>query len=119
MGAVSQALVDFAKYVRQPAAPGIEVIETPRYRIVLQPDFPIPGPNSVGWVRCRPDEADVLIDEVRARVAPRHVPPTWHLHPAPARADWRWRARRESKAAWQSGAARCQPRSWPGWVSKR
>ena len=88
MGAVSQALVDFAKYVRQPAAPGIEVIETPRYRIVLQPDFPIPGPNSVGWVRCRPHEAGVLIDEVRAQVAPRHVPLMWTLDPETEPADF-------------------------------
>src|SRR5207244_12838101 len=88
MGAVSQALVDFAKYVRQPAAPGIEVIETPRYRIVLQPDFPIPGPNSVGWVRCRPHEAGVLIDEVRAQVAPRHVPLFRALDPETEPADF-------------------------------
>src|SRR5207302_1168594 len=88
MGAVSQALVDFAKYVRQPAAPGIEVIETPRYRIVLQPDFPIPGPNSVAWVRCRPDEADALIDEVHAQVAPRHVPLMWTLDPETEPADF-------------------------------
>src|SRR5204863_506058 len=58
MPGVSQALVEFANHHRQPAAPGIEVIETPRYRITLQPDCPIPGPNSIAWVRCSADAAD-------------------------------------------------------------
>src|SRR2546429_4096513 len=58
MPGVSQALVEFANHHRQPAAPGIEVIETPRYRITLQPDFPIPGPNSIAWVRCSAGDAD-------------------------------------------------------------
>ena len=38
--------------------------DTPRYRVVLQPDFPIAGPNSASWVRCRAEEADEVIDEV-------------------------------------------------------
>jgi GNAT superfamily N-acetyltransferase len=61
--------------------PGIEVIETPRYRIVLQPDFPFPGPNSVSWIRCQPHEADAVIDEVRAVVAARGLPLMWVLEP--------------------------------------
>ena len=81
MPAVSQGLVDFANNLRQQAAPGVEVIVTPRYQITLQPDFPIPGPNSVSWVRCRPDEAGDVIREVRATVAPRHLPLMWTLDP--------------------------------------
>jgi GNAT superfamily N-acetyltransferase len=81
MPAVSQALVDFAKYHRQPADPGIDVIETPRYRIVLQPDFPIPGPNSISWVRCRSEDAEDVIREARAIVAPRHLAVDWILDP--------------------------------------
>ncbi|HSS61178.1 MAG TPA: GNAT family N-acetyltransferase [Candidatus Limnocylindrales bacterium] len=81
MPGVSQELLRFANTNRQPAAPGIEVIETPRYRIVLQPDFPVPGPNSVSWIRCRSEEAGALIDEVRSIVAPRHIPLMWTLDP--------------------------------------
>jgi len=81
MPAVSQGLVDFANNLRQPAAPGIEVIVTPRYRITLQPDFPIPGPNSVTWIRCRPAEAGEVIREARATIAPRHLPVMWILDP--------------------------------------
>src|SRR5260370_706686 len=64
-----------------PRAPGFEIVETPRYRVVLQPDFPIPGPNGVTYVRCRPDEAEEVIDEVHALVTPRHIPIMWTLDP--------------------------------------
>ena len=81
MPAVSQGLVDFANNLRQPAAPGVEVIVTPRYQITLQPDFPIPGPNSVSWIRCTADEAADVIREARATIAPRHLPAMWTLDP--------------------------------------
>jgi GNAT superfamily N-acetyltransferase len=81
MPAVSQALIDFANQRRQEPAPGIEVIVTPRYRVSVQPDFPIPGPNSVSWIRCRAEEADEVIREVRAIFAPRHLPFMWTLDP--------------------------------------
>ncbi|HSS40458.1 MAG TPA: hypothetical protein VLT58_16950 [Polyangia bacterium] len=81
MAAVSQALIEFANHHRQPAAPGIEVIDTPRYTVVLQPDYPIPGPNSIAWVRCRPDEVDEVIREARAIVAPRRLAVNWILDP--------------------------------------
>lgn len=60
---------------------GVEVIVTPRYQITLQPDFPLPGPNNVSWIRCRPDEADDVIREARATIAPRHLPVMWTLDP--------------------------------------
>jgi GNAT superfamily N-acetyltransferase len=88
MPAVSQALVEFANHHRMPPAPGVEVIVTPRYRITLQPDFPIPGPNSVSWIRCRPDEADEVIREARATIAPRHLPVMWTLDPETEPADF-------------------------------
>lgn len=82
MPAVSQGLANFANQHRQPAAPGIEVIDTPRYRITLQPDFPIPGPNSIAWIRCQAGEAEDVIREARAAVAARaHVPIYWILDP--------------------------------------
>jgi GNAT superfamily N-acetyltransferase len=81
MPAVSQALIEFANHHRMPASPGTEVIATPRYQVTLQPDFPIPGPNSVSWIRCRPDEADEVIREARAMIAPRHLPVMWTLDP--------------------------------------
>jgi GNAT superfamily N-acetyltransferase len=81
MPAVSQSLVDFANGWRQPPAPGFEIIETPRYRVVLQPDFPIPGPNNASWVRCRPEEAGQVIDEVTALFRERGLPWMWVLDP--------------------------------------
>jgi GNAT superfamily N-acetyltransferase len=81
MPAVSQALVDWANAWRQPPAPGFEIIETPRYRIVLQPDFPIPGPNSASWVRCRAEEANEVIEEVTALFSDRNLPLMWVLDP--------------------------------------
>jgi hypothetical protein len=75
------ALVEFALNHRSRPAPGIEVMVTPRYQITLQPDFPIPGPNSVSWIRCGPGEADEVIVEARASVAPRHLPMMWVVDP--------------------------------------
>lgn len=81
MPAVSQQLIDFANSWRQPPAPGFEIIETPRYRVVLQPDFPVPGPNSASWVRCRTEEADEVIDEVTSLARERGLPLMWVLDP--------------------------------------
>ncbi len=81
MAAVSQGLVDFANRFRQPAAPGIEVVETSRYRITLQPDYPVPGPNNVAWIRCSPDEVDGMVDDVRAVFRARRLQSMWILDP--------------------------------------
>lgn len=81
MPAVSQALVEFARTYRTQPSPGIEVILTPRYQLTLVPDFPIPGPNSVTWIRCPADEADDVIREARARIAPHRLPVMWVLDP--------------------------------------
>jgi GNAT superfamily N-acetyltransferase len=81
MPAVSQALIEFANHHRQPASPGVERIDMSRYQITLQPDFPIPGPNNVSWIRCRSDEADEVIREARATIAPRQLPVMWTLDP--------------------------------------
>jgi GNAT superfamily N-acetyltransferase len=81
MPAVSQALIDFANHHRQEAAPGIEVIVTPRFRAMIQPDFPIAGPNNVGWIRCKAAEADDVISEARAIFAARHLPLMWTIDP--------------------------------------
>ena len=81
MAAVSQGLVEFANRFRQPPAPGIEVIDTGRYRLTLQPDYPNPGPNSAAWIRCREDQADAVIAEVREEVRRRRLPLMWVLDP--------------------------------------
>jgi GNAT superfamily N-acetyltransferase len=81
MPAVSQALVEFANHRRPHPEPGMEVIVTSRYLVTLQPDFPIPGPNSVSFVRCRRDEADEVIREARATIGPLHLPVMWTLDP--------------------------------------
>ena len=82
------SLIEFANHFRQPPAPGVEVIETPRYRVVLQPDYPIPGPNSVTWIRCRPNEAHEVIGEVQAIFRERGLPCMWILDPATEPADF-------------------------------
>jgi GNAT superfamily N-acetyltransferase len=87
MPAVSQTLIGFAMSHRARPAPGIEVIATPRYEIRLQPDFPLPGPNSASWIRCAPDEVDEVVREVRATFAARRVPFMWTLDPDTEPAD--------------------------------
>src|SRR6059036_3168052 len=71
---LQEGLVEFANRFRQPPAPGVEVIQTSRYRVTLQPDYPIPGPNSVSWIRCAPDQVDGVVDEVRAVFRARRLP---------------------------------------------
>jgi GNAT superfamily N-acetyltransferase len=80
MAAVSQ-LATFARGFRQPAAPGTEIIETPRCRMQLIPAFPLPGPNSVSWIRCPPGEVDAMVAEVRATFGTRGLPHAWILDP--------------------------------------
>lgn len=79
MAAVS--LIEFAKNRRPEPAPGVEVIVTPRYHITLIPDFPLPGPNNVSWIRCRAEEADDVIREARAMITPRNLAVSWILDP--------------------------------------
>jgi GNAT superfamily N-acetyltransferase len=81
MAAVSQALIDFANQHRPMPAPGIEIIATPRYLAAIQPDFPIAGPNSVGWIRCASSETAEVIREARAIFASRHLPFMWTIDP--------------------------------------
>jgi len=81
MAAVSQGLIDFANHHRQPPAPGIAVVRTSRFQVTLQPDLPIPGPNSITYVRCRAGEANEVIEEARAIVAPHRLPVHWILDP--------------------------------------
>jgi GNAT superfamily N-acetyltransferase len=88
MAAVSQALIDFANHHRQEASPGIEVVVTPRFRAMIQPDFPIPGPNNVGWIRCKAGEAGDVISEARAIFAARHLPLMWTLDPEAEPSDF-------------------------------
>jgi GNAT superfamily N-acetyltransferase len=76
-----KTLTEFAKNYRQAPSPGVEVIVTARYQIVLVPDFPIPGPNSVSWIRCEPDEVDEVVKEARATFEARNLPFTWVIDP--------------------------------------
>lgn len=81
MKAVLQGLADWANGWKQPAVSGTEIVETARYRLMFQPDFPIPGPNSASWIRCRPEETEPVIDEVRAAFRERGLPLMWVLDP--------------------------------------
>ena len=86
MAAVSQ-LAEFARSFRQRPAPGIEVIDTPRCLIQIVPDFPIPGPNNVSWIRCGSDEVDELVSDVRAAFEARGLRFAWILDPDVEPAD--------------------------------
>ena len=81
MAAVSQALLEFATMHRAAPGPGIEIVDTARYRLTLQPDFPIAGPNHVSWIRCRPDQAGEVISEARAIFRAHRLPFMWTLDP--------------------------------------
>ncbi|MGH7763889.1 MAG: GNAT family N-acetyltransferase [Candidatus Dormibacteraceae bacterium] len=81
MPAVSQALADFANQHRQRPEPGVQVITTSRYQVTLQPDFPIPGPNNIAWIRCKANEADEVIREARSKIAPHRLAVNWILDP--------------------------------------
>lgn len=88
MPGVSQGLLEFARHHRAQPEPGTEVVVTPRYQITLMPDFPIPGPNHVAWVRCRADEAGDVIREVRTAIAPHRLPVMWQLDPGTEPSDF-------------------------------
>ena len=85
---MSHMLANFAMEFRPPASPGVEVIETPRYRVTLQPDYPIPGPNGAAWIRCTDDETEALIAEVRGIFAARRLPLMWVLDPGTTPVDF-------------------------------
>jgi hypothetical protein len=80
MAAVSQ-LAEFARRFRQRPAPGLEVVDSPRYLIQVMPEFPIPGPNNVSWIRSKPGEVDGLVREVREVFAARGLRFAWILDP--------------------------------------
>ena len=80
MAAFSQ-LAEFARSYRQRPAPGVEVVATPRYQLQLVPDFPIPGPNNVSWIRCTEAEVEDVISEARATAAAQNLPLAFILDP--------------------------------------
>ena len=61
---------------------------TPRYQATIQPDFPIPGPNNISWIRCRAGEAGDVIRQGRAIFASRRLPFVWNLDPETEPADF-------------------------------
>jgi GNAT superfamily N-acetyltransferase len=86
MAAVSQ-LAEFARTHRPRPEPGVEVIDTPRYVIRLTLSFPIPGPNSVSFIRCEAGDVDEVVREVEAVFAARDLPYNWVLDPDATPAD--------------------------------
>jgi len=67
--------------------PGVEIIVTPRYQLQLMPDFPVPGPNNVSWIRCSEAEVEEVIREARATAAARNLPLAYVLDPDTRPAD--------------------------------
>ncbi len=80
MAAVSQ-LAEFARTLRPRAEPGVEIVETPQYLLRLMPSFPIPGPNSVSFIRCQAGDLDGIVSEVESAFAERDLPHNWTLEP--------------------------------------
>ena len=78
----------FAKSHRPIPEPGIEIVATPRVVMQFIADFPIPGPNNAGWVRCAPAEADDVIREAVEAAAARNLPLSWILDPDTRPADF-------------------------------
>ena len=67
--------------------PGVEIIVTPRYQLQLMPDFPIPGPNNLSWIRCSEAEVEDVIREARATAAAQNLPLAFILDPDTRPAD--------------------------------
>ena len=65
----------------------MEIVVTPRYQLQLMPDFPLPGPNNVSWIRCAEDEVEDMISEARATAAARNLPLAFILDPDTRPAD--------------------------------
>jgi len=75
------ALEKFARTQRPRAVPGVEIVETPRYVLRLMPSFPIPGPNSVSFIRCEAADVDEIVRDVEATFAAKDLPYNWVLEP--------------------------------------
>lgn len=88
MAAVSQTLIEFANAYRPQAGPGVEVILNPRYQATIQPDFPIPGPNSVSWIRCSEGETEEVVEQARRHFAARRLPVMWVIDPGTEPVDF-------------------------------
>jgi GNAT superfamily N-acetyltransferase len=86
MAAFSQ-LAEFARSYRQVPSPGVEIVVTPRYQLQLMPDFPIPGPNNVSWIRCTEAEVEDVVREARATAATRNLSLAFILDPDTRPAD--------------------------------
>ncbi len=65
----------------------MEIIDTPRYVLRLVPSFPIPGPNSVSFVRCAAADVDEIVRDVDAVFAARDLPYNWVIDPDVTPAD--------------------------------
>jgi GNAT superfamily N-acetyltransferase len=86
MAALSQ-LAEFAKNYRPLPAPGVEVIVSGRCVMRVVADFPIAGPNSVSWIRCRPSDVDGLVREVESTFGAHSLPMSWVLDPGTEPSD--------------------------------
>ena len=66
---------------------GVLIDRTPERVVELQPAVPMPGPNSVGMVRCAPERVGPLVDEVRRLAAGHGLRCLWVLDPDTRPAD--------------------------------
>jgi GNAT superfamily N-acetyltransferase len=60
---------------------GVIVDRTGERIVELHPNFPIPGPNQVGLVRCAPERVAGMVAEVRELAAARGLRCIWILDP--------------------------------------
>ena len=78
---VSDALVELALRPWGRPHAGVIVDRTEERIVELQPNFPIPGPNRVGLVRCARERVAPLVAEVRELAAAHGLRCIWILDP--------------------------------------
>jgi GNAT superfamily N-acetyltransferase len=80
-GVLPDALVELALRPSGRPRAGVLIDRTPERVVVLEPAFPMPGPNSVGEIRCAPERVGPLVDEVRRLAAVHGLACLWILDP--------------------------------------
>ena len=82
-----EALVELALRPWGRQSVGVIVDRTPERIVELRPSHPIPGPNRVCQVRCRPERVADLVAETRAAAAAHGLRCAWILDPDARPAD--------------------------------
>lgn len=76
-----EALVELALRPSGRPRAGVLIDRTSERVVVLEPAYPMPGPNSVGEIRCAPERVGPLVEEVRRLAAAHGLSCLWVLDP--------------------------------------